>query len=95
MDDLFVLIPMIGGMAIAFVSVVMDYQQKKQKTFQENRMNQIMTSDDMPLEEIVRSILSIQIAHQQKDKWIERIIGFLMGLASSLAGSLIFYFVNG
>lgn len=94
MEEVFAFLPIIGGISIAIIATVLDHKQKKSKAVQDSRMAQIISSDQMPLEEVVRSVLAIQMQHQEKDKWVERVIGFLMGLVSSLIVSLIFYYMG-
>jgi len=90
MENLLVFLPIIGGISIALVSVIMDGKQKRSEQTEQQTITKILSNNDMPLEEIVKSVLTIQIEQQKKDKWIERMIGFLIGIASSLvvSGSL-------
>lgn len=63
-------------------------------SFTKRRIEQIISSTETSLDEVVRTVLAMQVEHQKKDKWVERIIGFLMGLASSLVASFLIYFLN-
>jgi len=63
-------------------------------SFTKRRIEQIISSPETTLDEVVRTVLAMQVEHQKKDKWVERIIGFLMGLASSLVASFLIYFLN-
>lgn len=83
------------GMGIAILSLVMDHRLKEKKAVESSKINEIISAEDIPLDQLVKQVLQMQVEQQKKDKWTERIIGFLMGLASSLIGSLIFYLING
>lgn len=85
---------MIGGMLIALVSVVMEAKQKQAAKTEQQSITRILSDTDMPLEDIVKSVLKIQIEQQKKDKWIERMIGFLIGIASSLFVSVALYLIG-
>lgn len=91
MKEFLTYIPMIGGFLIVIIAIIMDKRQKHAKAMQDKRLDMIM-SDNLPLEQVVRSVLEIQLQNHEKDKWTERLIGFLMGLASSIAASLFLYY---
>lgn len=94
MDNLFVMIPMIGGLIIGLVSVIIDAKQRTSEKSEQQTITRILSNNEMPLEEIVRSVLRMQVEQQKKDKWIERIIGFLIGIASSLFVSVALYLIG-
>ncbi len=94
MEEFFVLAPMIGGILIAVLAIIMDSKQKKKQALEQQSVTRIISTDDMPLEEMVRAILQIQVKQQERDKWVERIIGFMMGLASSLIVSVGLYYLG-
>jgi len=93
-EYIFVYLPVIGGVAIGIISVIMDAKQKQSNKKEEVEIKQIISSTESSLDEVVRMVLAMQMQHQKKDKWVERIIGFLMGLASSLVASFVIYFLS-
>lgn len=94
MEELLAFLPMIGGISIAIIAVIMENKQKRSTELQQQQMTHIISSDQMSLEEVVRSVLQMQLKHHEKDKWMERVIGFFMGLASSLIVSFVFYYLG-
>jgi len=94
MEDILVLVPMIGGMLIAVVAVIFDAKQKNAVIAEQQSVTKILSNDNMSLEDIVKSVLKMQLDHQKKDKRMERIIGFLMGIASSLIVSVVLYLIG-
>ncbi len=86
--------PMIGGVLVAIIAVIMDAKQKQAKKIEQTTITNIISTENMPLEEMVKSILKIQLQHQKKNQWMERIIGFLMGIAGSLIVAIILYYLG-
>ncbi len=94
MEELWIFIFPIFGMAMGAMAIYLDYKQKTAKRLESNQINQIITTDKLPLEEVIRTVLKMQLANQKNDKMMERIIGFFLGIASSTIVSLVFMYFN-
>jgi len=93
MEEFFAIGMPFFGMALGAWAIYMDYKKKAAQQVQNQQINQIITADNLPLDEVVRTVLKMQLESQKSGKRMERVIGFLLGIASSTIVSIVFLYL--